>query len=112
MKKKIVSMMVLITIAFIIGMADCVGATNTNIDNTNMMIENEIVNTTGIENNTQWPGINESTNHFINDINDQLQNMTYTPKKDNRRAVTVTIIIIITVAIIAALVGWYYMTNQ
>lgn len=112
MKKQMISMIALITVAFILGLANFVGATNTNIENGNIIIENEIVNTTGIENNTQWPGVNEPTNNFINDINNQLQNMTYTPKKDNRKAITVTVIIIITTAIIAALVGWYYITNQ
>lgn len=112
MKKRVMSIMMLIMVAFMFGFTDRVWATNMNSERGNTIIENEVINTTSSDNNTLIYGVDSNTDNFINDINDHLQNMTYTPKKDNRKAVTVTIIIIVTVAIIAALVGWYYMTNQ
>ncbi len=112
MKKQVISSIALIIIAFMLGLTNYVGATNQNVENENVVVENEIINTNRTENNTEWYGVNSAPTDLVNDINDQLQNINSTKPKDNRRAVAVTIIIIITVALIAILVGWYYMTNQ
>ena len=112
MKKKVISSITLMIIAFMLGLVNYVGATNQNIEDGNITVENEIVNKTDGENNTQWYGTNSTPKDFVNDINNQLQNVNSAQPSDNRKSVIVTIIVIITVALIAVLVTWYYMTNQ
>lgn len=112
MKKQIISFMAFIMISFILGLTDCVLAINQVVEDENSTMQNQLINSTGIESNVQTPGTNPTSNDFVNSINNGLQNLAQKPPKDNRRAVAVTIIIIVTVALIAALVTWYYMTNQ
>lgn len=112
MKKQIISFMAFIMILFILGLTDCVLAINQVVEDENSTMQNQLINSTGIESNVQTPGTNPTSNDFVNSINNGLQNLVQKPPKDNRRAVAVTIIIIVTVALIAALVTWYYMTNQ
>ena len=118
MKKQIISLITAVTIFFILGLTDCVLATNQPIENEDTPITSEVTNVqepgmTQNQDNTQWIGANSTPTDYINDINSQLQNIVSKQQpKDNRRAVAVTIIIIVTVALIAMLVTWYYMTNQ
>lgn len=113
MKKQIISSILLIVIVLILGSIEGVLATGQNIDNEEGIVENYIENTNREDNNIQMQGTNTAPTDLVNDINNQLQNLASKQQpKDNRRSVAITIIVIITVALIAALVTWYYMTNQ
>lgn len=114
MKKQIISFMMAVTIFFILGLTDGVLATNQPIENEDTPITSEVTNVlesgmTQNQDDTQWVGANSAPTDYINDINNIVSKQ---QPKDNRRAVAVTIIIIVTVALIAMLVTWYYMTNQ
>lgn len=113
MKKQIISSIILIMITFMLGLTGRVLATDQNIDNDEGIIGNYVENTTGIESNVQAQGTNTAPTDYVNDINDQLQNMASKQQpKDMRRQVAVMVIIIITVLLIVGLITWYYMTNQ
>lgn len=113
MKKQIISSIILIMLAFMLGLTGRVLATDQNIDNDEGIVENHVENTTGVESNIQTQGTNTAPADYVNDMSNRLQNMASGQQtKDRRKQVTVMVIIIITVAIIATLIAWYYMTNQ
>lgn len=116
MKKQIVSVITLIMFAFILGLSSRVIATNQPIANEDIPVTNVVTNIPTsepmpIQNNTEWINTNSASSDYVNDINNQLQNMVSRQQpKDMRRQVTVTIIIV-TVLLIVGLITWYYMTN-
>lgn len=123
MKRKMLSFIMIIMAAFILGMTSRVLATNLNIDNEEETRENYLENATEVESNTQIQGTNAeptqapetgtTSTDYINDLSERLQNMASKQQpKDMRRQVAVTVIIIVTVLLIIGLVTWYYMTNQ
>lgn len=118
MKQQIVSVITLIMFAFILGLSSRVIATNQPIANEDIPVTNVVTNvptseTTPIQNNTEWINTNSASSDYVNDINNQLQNMVSKQQpKDMRRQVTVTVIIIVTVLLIVGLITWYYMTNS
>lgn len=117
MKQQIVSVITLIMFAFILGLSSRVIATNQPIANEDIPVTNVVTNvptseTTPIQNNTEWINTNSTSSDYVNDINNQLQNMVSKQQpKDMRRQVTVTVIIV-TVLLIVGLITWYYMTNS
>lgn len=117
MKKQIVSVITLIMFAFILGLSSRVIATNQPIANEDIPVTNVVTNIPTsepmpIQNNTEWINTNSASSDYVNDINNQLQNMVSRQQpKDMRRQVTVTVIISVTVLLIVGLITWYYMTN-
>lgn len=113
MKKRMILSITLIIIAFIIGLASKTLATDQNLNNEGENVGNYMEDTNKVESNRQEPEANTTPTDYINDLNNQLQNIASKQQpKDMRRQVAVTVIIIITVLLIVGLVTWYYMTNQ
>lgn len=112
MKKQIVSSIILIMIAFMLGLTGRVLATSQDVDDGGT-VQNYVENTTGEESNIQQQGTNTAPTDYINDISNQLQNIASGQQpKDMRRQVAIMVIIIVTVLLIVGLITWYYMTNQ
>jgi len=112
MKKQMISNVIIIMLVFILGITGRTLATSQNVDDGEGTIENYEENTE-VESNVQIPGTNTDPTDYANDMSNRLQDMAFKQQpKDMRRQTTITIIIIITVAIIATLIVWYYMTNQ
>lgn len=112
MKKQIVSSIILIMIAFILGLTGRVLATSQDVDDGGT-VQNYVENTTGEESNIQQQGTNTAPTDYVNDISNQLQNIASRQQpKDMRRQVAIMAIIIVTVLLIVGLITWYYMTNQ
>lgn len=121
MKRKMLSSIMIIMVAFILGLTSRVLAINQSIDNEEEMVENYLENTMGVEENTQIQGTNieptqapgTNSTDYVNDLSERLQNMASQQQpKDQRKQVAVTTIIIVTILLIIGLVTWYYMTNQ
>lgn len=118
MKKQIISSITLIMLTFILGLSSRVIATNQPIANEDIPVTNVVTNVptsdpTPIQNNTEWINTNSAPSDYVNDINNQLQNMVSKQQpKDMRRQVAVTVIVIVTVLLIVGLITWYYLTNQ
>lgn len=118
MKKRIISFITLMMLTFILGVSNDVLATNQPIANEDIPVTNEATNIpssepTPIQNNTEWINTNAAPSDYVNDINNQLQNMVSKQQpKDMRRQVAVTVIVIVTVLLIVGLITWYYLTNQ
>lgn len=113
MKKKMISSMMLIMIAFLLGLTGRVLATSQVMDNGERMVENYLENTAAEEGNIQTPGVDSAPSDYVNGINNQLQNIASGQQpKDMRRQVAVMVIIIVIVLLIVGLITWYYMTNQ
>lgn len=107
MKKQVILSSILITFLLMFGISGCTLATNQSVNNDEAIV----TNTTNTSGNTIWYGTNSIPSN-VEGIQNEFQKPTDKVQKDNKRAVTVTIVVMITAALIAALVGWYYMTNQ
>ena len=112
MKKQIVSSIMLVIIAFLLGLTGKVLATSRSIENEDIFIQNRLENVNINENDMQPQGTNTVPTDYFNDINNKLQDIASQQPKDMRKQVTVMVIIIVTVLAIVGLITWYYMTNQ
>ncbi len=113
MRKQIVSSIILIMLALMLGLTGRVLATNQEVTDDDGTVQNYVENTNRGESNMQQQGVNTAPTDYVNDISNKLQNMASEQQpKDMRRQVTVMVIVIITVLLIVGLITWYYMTNQ
>ena len=71
-----------------------------------------VINSTGSNEYNEWYGTNSVPNDVDDDTNDELQNSTVKRQLDSKRKVAITVIIVISIAIIVTVGAWYYKTKQ
>ena len=112
MKKRIILSSILILLT--LGLANIALGTNQTVNNQDdpMTVKNYVINSTGSNENTEWYGTNSVPNEVDDDTNDELQNSTVKRQLDSKRKVAITVIIVISIAIIVTVGAWYYKTKQ